>query len=35
MNEILVQGRLDPEILHLENLNMSAGVNREIYDGWE
>lgn len=35
LNEILVQGRLDPEILHLENLNMSAGVNREIYDGWE
>ena len=35
LNEILVQGRLDPEILHLENLNMSAGVSREIYDGWE
>ena len=31
LNEILVQGRLDPEILHLEDLNLSMGM-REDYD---
>ena len=35
LNEILVQGRLDPEILQLENLNMSAGEGRDDFDGWE
>lgn len=35
LNELLAKSRLDPEILHLENLGMSAGVRRDIYDGWE
>lgn len=34
LNEILVQGRLDPEIINLENLNMAAGFDPYADHDW-